>query len=137
MRTPAGSLYDVERRRNEDVSAEREDHRRGVKRPDAAEIEPRQIEVQHRPGELERGPQPHQKAGDAPEHRKSRRKLDRPQMVVRLPADLLKRHFGRPIVIAIEYREHGRATGGRRQIGVEGKGCVLGLGGTDDAKERR
>ena len=48
----AGALHDVERRRDQHVAAEGEDHRRGVQRAQAAEIGPGQVEVQGREGEL-------------------------------------------------------------------------------------
>ena len=45
----AGLLDHVEGSRDQDVAAERKDHGGGVKRPDATEIEPRQIEVEDGP----------------------------------------------------------------------------------------
>ena len=44
----AGALHDIERGRDQHVAAEGEDHRRGVQRPEAAERDPGQIEIEHR-----------------------------------------------------------------------------------------
>src|SRR5215470_3830913 len=58
-------------------------------------------------------------------------------MVVRLAFDLLRWQLGGSIVVAIDDREDSRATRSGRKIGVKRERCVLGLGGSDDAKERR
>ena len=98
-----GALHHVERRRDQHVAAEREDHRGGVQRPDAAERHPGQIEVERRKGELERRPEPDREAGDAPEHRRDGRELDRAHVVVRLAVDRERR----------QVRPAGRSSGRR------------------------
>ena len=87
----AGPLHDVERGRDQHVAAEGEDHRRGMQRPDAAERDPGQIEIEHRKCELERGPKADRESGDAPEHRSDGRKFDRPDVVVGLAVDRERR----------------------------------------------
>ncbi len=54
----AGALHDIERGREQHIAAEGEDHRRGMQRPEAAERDPGQIEIEHRKGELERAHSP-------------------------------------------------------------------------------
>ncbi len=66
---PAGALHDVEGGADQHVAAEGEDHRRGVQRPHPAEIDPGQVEVQRREGELRGDEQADGEAGDAPDHR--------------------------------------------------------------------
>ena len=84
---PAGALHDIHRRRDQDVAAEREDDRRGVQRPQAAERDEGEVEIERRKGELERDPQADRESGDAPEHRRDGGELDRPHIVVRLAVD--------------------------------------------------
>ena len=91
----AGPLHHVERGPDQHVAAEREDHRRGVQRPDAPERDPRQIEIEDREGELERRPQADRESGNAPEHGRDGRELDRPHIVVGLAVDGQRRQFGR------------------------------------------
>ena len=134
---PAGPLHHVERGRDQHVAAEGEDHRRGVQRPDAAEIEPGQIEVERRTGEFERRPQADQESGDAPEHRERGRDLHRAEIVVRPAVDLLRRQLRRPIEVVVEDAEHDRDARRGGEIGVEGKGGVFGLGGTDQGQQRQ
>src|SRR5262249_49349215 len=80
----------VEGGRDQHIAAERKDHGGGMQRPDAAEIEPGQIEVEGGPRELERRPETNQETCDAPEYREPSRELDRSEIVVRLAADLLR-----------------------------------------------
>ena len=133
----AGALHDVERGRDQHVAAEGEDHRRGVQRPDAAEREPRQVEIEHRKGELERGPEPDREARDAPEHRGDGRELHRPHIVVRLAVDLERRRRGRAIEVPVEDREDGRDAGRPEQKGVEGIFRRVRLGGDHDGQQRQ
>ena len=133
----AGALHHVERGRDQHVAAEGEDHRRGVQRPDAAERDPGQIEIEHRKGELERGPQADREAGDAPEHRGDGRELDRPHIVVGLAVDRQRRQLGRPVVVAIDDRERRGDAGGGEQIGVEGVFRRVGIRRDEDRKQRQ
>ncbi len=52
----AGALHDIERGGDQDIASECKDHGRCVQRPDASERKPRQVEVEHGKGKLERGP---------------------------------------------------------------------------------
>jgi hypothetical protein len=61
-----GALDHVERRRDQRVAAEGEDHRRGVQRTGPAEIQPG-LDVEIRIGELEGDDDAHQKADNTPE----------------------------------------------------------------------
>ncbi len=65
----AGPLDHVERAHDQHVAAEGEDHRRGVQRPETPEGGPRQIEVEHRKGQLQGQHQADQEADHAPEGR--------------------------------------------------------------------
>ena len=132
----AGALHDIERGRNQHVAAEREDHRRGVQRADAAERDPGQIEIQHREGEFQRGPQPDREAGDPPEQGRDSRELDRPEIVVRLAVDGQRRQLRRPVVIAIDDGKDRRRACGREQVGVKGIFRRVGLGRNDDREQR-
>ena len=133
----AGPLHHVERRRDQHVAAEREDDRGGVQRPDAAERDPRQIEIQDGKGQLQRRPQAHREAGDAPEHRGDGRELDRAEIVVRLAVDRERRQLRRPVVVAVEDLEDGRGAGGGKQIGVERVFGRVGFGRDDDREHRQ
>ena len=132
----AGALHDIERGGEQHVAAEREDHRRGVQRPHAAERDPRQIEIEHRKGELERGPQADREAGDAPEHRGDGRELDRAHIVVGLAVDGERRQLGRAVEVAIDDREDRRDARGREQIGVEGIFRRVGVRRDHEREER-
>ena len=65
------ALYDVERCRDQRVTAKRKNHRRGVQRPQATEVHItlRPIEIQHRKGQLKRNERAGQKADNPPEGR--------------------------------------------------------------------
>ena len=117
---PAGALHHVERGADQHVAAEGEDHRRGVQRPDAAEREPGQIEIEDRKGELERRPQADCEARNAPEDGGDGRKLDRPHIVVGLTVDGERRQFGAAFVVPIEDRKHRRDAASGKQIGMKG-----------------
>ena len=67
QRRPAGALDHVQRGADQRVAAEGEDHRRGVDRPQPAEMEPGQVRVERGVGELERDDHAHGEADDAPE----------------------------------------------------------------------
>ena len=67
---PAGTLYNVERRRNKYIAAKSENNRRCMKRAQPAEIGPGQIEVQDREGKLQCKPETHGKSDNAPESRR-------------------------------------------------------------------
>jgi hypothetical protein len=51
---PAGTLHDMKGCREQRVAAESKNHRRGMKRPDATEGRPGQIEIQGRKNKLQR-----------------------------------------------------------------------------------
>ena len=51
---PAGLLHDVERGRDQNIAAEREDHRGSVQGPQPAKTGPGQVEIESGPGELAR-----------------------------------------------------------------------------------
>src|SRR6478672_7479469 len=83
----ASALHDVERGREQNIAAESENDRGRVKRPQPSEIDEGQIEIEPGKSQLESNVKADGKAGDAPKHRRQRRKLDRPEIVVRLAAD--------------------------------------------------
>ena len=134
---PAGLLNHIERGRDQHVAAEREDHGRGVQRPQAAEAGPRQVEIERRPGQLRRDQQPDRETGDPPEHRYDGRELDRTHIVVGPAVDFLRRQRGRAIEVPVQDRKDRRKAGGGAERGVEGKGRVERLGRTDQAKKGR
>src|SRR5690606_6350888 len=65
--SPARALDAVERCRNQRVTAERKNHRRGVQRSGAPKIEPR-LDIEIRERELQRNNDAHQKADHRPEY---------------------------------------------------------------------
>ena len=125
----AGALHDIERRRDQHVAAKREDHRRCVQRPQAAEGDPGQIEIENRKCQLKRDVESDGEAGNAPEHGGDGRELDRPHVVVGLAIDRQRRRRCRALVVAIDDGKHRRDAGGRKEIGVERVFRRVGLGG--------
>ena len=132
----ARALHDIERRCDQHVAAEGEDHRRGVQRAQAAERDPGQIEIENRKCQLQRDVETDGEPGDAPEHRRNAGELDRAHIVVGLAIDG-QRRFGRPLVIAIDDGEHGRDAGGGKEIGVERIFRRVRFGGDDDRQKRQ
>ena len=131
----AGLLHDIERGRDQHVAAEREDHRRGVQRPQPAEAGPRQVEIERGPGQLRGDQEADGKAGDAPEHRHHGGEFDRTQIVVGPAVDLLRRQRRRTIVIAVHDREGGGEAGGACQRGMKGECRIQRLRRGDKAEK--
>ena len=128
----AGALYDIERRRQEDVAAEGEDHRRGVQGPQAAEVEPwRDVEVGER--ELEGDVDADRHARQAPEQGEQGPDLDGREVVIRQSADLERRPFRRTGVEALEDREYARRRRPGSEPHMESVGGLDRLGGDEDA----
>ena len=75
---PAGALHDIERRGDQHIAAEGEDHRGGVQWPQAPEIRPRHVrEIEPmREGKLQRQDQSDRHAGHGPEHGGDDARLD-------------------------------------------------------------
>ena len=133
----AGALHDIERGGDQHVAAEGEDHRRGVQRAQAAERDPRQIEIEDRKGQFAGDVEADGEAGDAPEHGGDGRELDRAHVVVRLAVDGQRCRLGRAVVVAIDDGEHRRDAGGGEQIGVERVFRRIGLGRDHDRQQRQ
>ena len=108
-----------------------------MQRADAAETDPWQIEIERRPGELHRRPQPDQEAGNAPEHREHSRDLDRGEIVVRPAVDFLRRRIGRAVEVVIEGAEHHGDARRRGEEAVEREGRILRLGGAYEREKRQ
>ena len=134
---PAGLLHHIERGRDQHVAAEREDHRRSVQRPQAAEAGPGQIEIERRPRELRGDQQSDRKSGDAPEYRHDGRELDRTEIVVGPAVDLLRRQRRRTIEIAVEDRKDRREAGRAAERGMEGERRIQRLGRGEQAEKAR
>ncbi len=79
----AGALHHIVRGREQRRSAEREDHRVGVQRSQAAERQPRHVEVERRPRQLGGDEHAHQHADDAP-HDGHHGELPHDPVVIRL-----------------------------------------------------
>ena len=60
---PAGALDDIEAGGDQSVAAKSKDDRRGMQRPQTAEIGPWQVEIEHRKGELQGDDHAHEKPG--------------------------------------------------------------------------
>ena len=133
----AGALHDIERRCDQHIAAEGEDHRGGVQRPQPAERDERQIEIERREGELERDPQPDGESGNAPEHGKHRCQFDGSHIVVGLAVDHQRRWRVTGIEVPIKDRKHGRHASGGEQIGVESKFGRIGFGSHHDRINRK
>ncbi|MEY9897864.1 hypothetical protein ABIA44_002038 [Bradyrhizobium sp. USDA 329] len=131
----AGLLHHVEGGRDQDVAAEGEDHGGGVQRPQAAEADPGQIEVQCGPGQLRGDDEADEESGNAPEHRHEGREFDRPHVVVRAAVDFLGRQRRRPFEVAVDDEEHRSQARRRAERGVKGEGRIERLGRGDHAKE--
>ncbi len=85
---PAGPLDHIEGRRNQHISAEGEDHRRGVQGTQATEAgEPESFQIEHRKGQLEGDDDADQKTGDTPEERGDNPSLDEVFIVLALIRD--------------------------------------------------
>ena len=110
-----GALHDVERRCEQHIAAESKDHRRGVKRTQAAEIEPRG-EVQPGISELEGDVDAHRHARNAPEQSGERSKLDGAEIIVRLAVDLERNRARRASVVAAENQEEARRARPARRV---------------------
>ena len=134
---PAGLLNHIERRRDQHVAAECEDHRGGVQRPQAAKAGPWQVEIQRGPGKLRRDQQSDREAGNSPKHRYRSCELDRAEIVIGPAIDFLGRQRGRAVEVAVEDRKGRREAGRGAERGVEGKGCIERLGRAHHAKKRR
>ena len=133
----AGPLDDIERRADQHIAAEGENHRRRVQWPDAAERQPRQIEIEHRKGEFERGPQPDGEAGDAPHDRRDGGELHRSEIVVGPPIDGLRRQAGGPIVVPIDDCKHGSDTADQEQKGMKRVFWRMRIGCNDQRQARK
>ena len=132
---PAGALHDVERRREQHVAAEGEDHRRGMQRPQAAEVEPRR-DVQIGECELGGDVDADGHAGEAPEQRQDGRDLDRAEVIVRQAVDLERRPGRVPPVVALENGDDAGRGADHAQTHVEGV-CRLDRLGRDKETEQR
>ncbi|MHC2621203.1 hypothetical protein ACVIW2_003235 [Bradyrhizobium huanghuaihaiense] len=130
-----GLLHDVEGARDQHVAAEGEDHGRGVQRPQPAELNPGQIEVQRRPGQLRGDDETDEEAGDAPEHRHEGAELDRPHVVVGAAVDLRRRQRRRTLEVAVDDDEHRGQARRRAERRMEGERRVERLGRGDHAEE--
>ena len=131
----AGALHDIERGREQHVAAEGEDHRRGVQRPQAAEVEPGR-DVQPGKGEFEGDVDADRHARHAPEQRREGAELDGAEIVVRLAVDL-ERRLRRPRRVALEDGEDARRGGDHAERHVERVGRLDGLGGGIKARQRQ
>ena len=123
----AGALHDVERGGEQHVAAEGEDHRRGVQRPQTAEVEPGR-DVQPGIGELEGDVDAHRHARHAPEQRREGAEFDGSEIVVGLAVDL-ERRLRRPRRIALEDGEDARRGGDDAKRHMERVSRFNGLGG--------
>ena len=133
---PAGALDHIERRRQQHVAAESEDHGGGVQRPQAPEVEPwRNIEVGERQFEGDIDADGH--AGQTPEKGHQCRELDRTEIVVRQPVDFERWRLGRPRVVTLEDREDGNGSGERSKPHVECEGRFDRPGCNKNAKQAK
>ena len=123
----AGALHDVERGGEQHVAAEGEDHRRGVQRPQTAEVEPGR-DVQPGIGEFEGDVDAHRHARHAPEQRREGAEFDRSEIVVGLAVDL-ERRLRRPRRIALEDGEDARRGGDDAKRHMKRVSRFDGLGG--------
>ena len=113
----ARPLHDVERRAEQNVAAERKDHRGSVQRAQTAEVGPRQIEVEGRKGQLPSNDVADQKADNAPDHSGDGRHLDRAVHILLL--------FGNPTGAGVTHHDDGRCEGGcKEQEAVQAHGVV-------------
>ncbi len=78
----AGALHHVQRGANQRAAAKGKDHRVGVQRAQAPETEPRQVEIQHRKGQLPGDEHANQHADHPPDNRHDR-ELANHRVVVR------------------------------------------------------
>jgi hypothetical protein len=69
QRRPAGPLHHVKRRREQRVATEGEDDRRRVDRPQTAEAEPLESQIENRKSQLESDEYAHRETDDPPEYR--------------------------------------------------------------------
>ena len=115
----ASSLHDVERRRDEHVTAKCEDDSGRMQWTQPAEGRPGQIEVERGERQLQRDDQADRESRDAPEYRGNRREFDGTHIVIWLAVDRQRWRSNRAFVVAVDDGKYRRDAGCAEQVGVE------------------